>query len=135
VAGNAYGILLTTLVAGLGLFLGSYIVYIIGTKFNHLKLFKKKKIKKVLKNIKKYENILLWIRILSYNPSDIISYAAGIIKTDNKKFIKISIITSFVRSFLLALLGTYITNIQSIISIFSILVISAIIGYSIAYKK
>ena len=94
-AGRIYGVSLTTYVAGSGLYLGSILVFIIG-KYIHkryYKFFKKEKIKLTINKIKKYESFILWLRILPYNPSDIISYAAGIIRVKTRKFLVISFFT------------------------------------------
>jgi uncharacterized membrane protein YdjX (TVP38/TMEM64 family) len=136
-SGKLNGILLTTLFAGLGLFVGSIIVYYIGfyihNKFE--RFFNKDKVVKIVDKINKHSTLLLWIRFLPYNPSDTISYAAGILKIDKKKFIAITMVTSFVRVFFLAVMGTFITNIKTGLIIGSLLIICAIVAYSITYKK
>lgn len=134
-AGRVHGVILTTLVAGSGLFAGSIGVYYIG-RYIHLKLsrfFDRQKTRDTIERIKKIENIILWIRILPYNPSDIISYAAGIVEVPPTKFFLITACTSYTRTFLLAHLGTYITNLKTLLLAGSILIISALVGAMVAY--
>ena len=136
-AGKLYGTLLTTIIAGTGLYIGSIIVFFIGRylekRFN--KFFNKKKLKLAIDRLRQFESLILWLRILPYNPSDIISYAAGIIKVRTKKFLLISFFTSYIRTFALAYLGTKIQSVSSTLAILSLLLISAIIGYGFLYKK
>ena len=136
-SGNLYGVLTTTLVAGSGLFIGGVVVYLFGRliekKFH--KTFEKEKVARVIKKLQKLETFILLIRILPYNPSDIISYAAGIIKIDIKKYIIITFIVSFGRSFLLAYFGTYIEDTKTLFIVFSILILSAVIGWFFVLKR
>jgi len=136
-AGKQFGTLITTVVAGTGLWIGSIIVYILGKVVNkrYNRFFNRKKLKNIIKKLKTYENMILWIRILPYNPSDIISYAAGILKYNRLKFIKITFVTSYVRCFLLAYLGSNITSSKNIIIILLILSFSAIIAHYLLHKK
>lgn len=134
-ASRLHGVLLTTLVAGSGLFAGSVAVYYIG-RYIHLKLarfFDRQKTRETVDRVKKFENVLLWVRILPYNPSDIISYAAGIVEVRPAKFLLITACTSYTRTFLLAHLGVYITNLKTLLLTCSILIISAVLGAMIAY--
>jgi len=136
-AANLYGVLITTLVAGSGLFVGSIIVYYFGKyiqkKFEFF--FNKKKVKIITQKLKEYDTSILWIRILPYNPSDVISYAAGIIHVDERKFFTITFITSYVRCFILSLLGLYINNLKSIFYIIVLLVFSAILAQIMLFDK
>ncbi len=136
-SGKLNGILLTTLFAGAGLFIGSIIVYYMGYYIQHKfeKFFKKDRVKIVMHRLKKYENILLLIRVLPYNPSDIISYVSGIIKVEKKKFFIITFFIAFIRTFILALMGAFITNFKTALIIISLLIICAIIAYSFVYKR
>jgi uncharacterized membrane protein YdjX (TVP38/TMEM64 family) len=136
-SGKLNGILLTTLFAGAGLFVGSIFVYYIGFYIHNRfdKFFKKKKVKKIIDNLRKQETLLLIIRVLPYNPSDIISYVSGIIKVNKKKFLVITFFTAFIRTFLLAVMGAFITNIKTTLIVVSLLIICAIVAYAIAYKK
>jgi len=136
-SGKLNGILLTTLFAGAGLFVGSILVYYIGFYIHNRfdKFFKKKKVKKIIDNLRKHETLLLIIRVLPYNPSDIISYVSGIIKVDKKKFFIITFFTSFIRTFLLAVMGSFITNMKTTLIVVSLLIICAIVAYAIAYRK
>lgn len=136
-AGKLYGQLITTIVAGTGLYIGSILVYFIG-KYIHKKFqkfFKKEKVKKAIKQIRKFESLILWIRILPYNPSDIISYAAGIIKVKTKKFLTISLFTSYIRCYILAVLGSYLINIRTLLQVSVVLITSAIFTYFIVFRK
>lgn len=134
-AGRAYGITVTTISAGAGLFTGSAVVYFIG-RYIQIKLsrfFDRQKTKRVVERIRKIETLLLWVRILPYNPSDIISYAAGIVDVRLEKFLFVTACTSFIRVFLLSLLGTYITSVKTFFQVGGVLVISALIGSAIVY--
>jgi len=136
-SGKLNGILLTTLFAGAGLFVGSILVYYIGFYIHNRfdKFFKKKKVKKIIDNLRKHETLLLIIRVLPYNPSDIISYVSGIIKVEKKKFFAITFFTAFIRTFLLAVMGSFITNMKTTLIVVSLLIICAIVAYAIAYRK
>jgi uncharacterized membrane protein YdjX (TVP38/TMEM64 family) len=136
-SGNIYGIWTTTLVAGSGLFVGGVIVYFFGrgiAKGFHT-TFEKEKVAKVIQRLREVETFILLVRILPYNPSDIISYAAGIIKINIKKYIMITFFVSFGRSFLLAYFGSYIEDIKTFFIIFAILFFSAILGWLFVFKK
>jgi len=136
-AAKLYGVLSTTIVAGSGLFIGSIIVYYFG-KFIQKKFeffFNKNKVKIITQKLKEYDTWILWLRILPYNPSDIISYAAGIIHVEERKFFTITFITSFLRCLILSLLGSYITNLQSIFYIIGLLVFSAILAQVVLFNK
>ncbi|MDH3348730.1 MAG: VTT domain-containing protein [Desulfobulbaceae bacterium] len=136
-AGKIHGTTLTTIFAGGGLLTGSITVYYLG-RFIHSKLerfFQRDKTQQIISRLKKIENALLWVRILPYNPSDIISYGAGIIEINPVKFILISIVTSFTRTFLLALLGEYIVDMKTFFIVGSILICSFLIGSLVAYGK
>jgi uncharacterized membrane protein YdjX (TVP38/TMEM64 family) len=136
-AGRSYDIKLVTFFAGSGLFIGSAIVFYIG-RYIHTKLarfFNRKKTQIIVARIQKIETLLLWVRILPYNPSDIISYAAGIIEVQTRKYLVITLCTSFIRVFILSFLGSQITNIKSLFHVGTMLLISALIGSAIAYGK
>ncbi len=136
-SGKLNGILLATLFAGAGLFVGSILVYYIGFYIQNRfsKFFKKNKVKKIINNLREQETLLLIIRVLPYNPSGIISCVSGIIKVDKKKFFVITFFTAFIRIFLLAVMGSFITNIKTTLILVSLLIICAIVAYAIAYKK
>jgi len=134
-AGKIHGTTLTTIFAGSGLLTGSITVYYIG-RFIHSKFerfFHRDKTAQIITRLKKIENVLLWIRILPYNPSDIISYGAGIVEVNPLKFILISTITAFVRTFLLARLGEYLDDMKTFFVVGSILILSFLIGSLVAY--
>ena len=136
-SGKLYGVLTTALVAGSGLFAGGVLVYFFGRyihkRFNST--FEKEKVSKVIKRLREVETFILLVRILPYNPSDVISYAAGIIKIDLKKYIIITFFVSFGRSFLLAYFGSYIEDTKSLFIIFGILLFSALVGWFFVFKK
>jgi len=135
-AGKIYGVLIATIVAGTGLFVGGVLVYMFGYWLQEkFKIFNNKKAREVINKIKEHEKIILWIRILPYNPSDIISYGAGIIRVRKATFLRISFFTSYIRCFLLAWLGSYITNVKSTLQVIGILIISAIVAHVIVYKR
>lgn len=124
---------LVTLFGGLGLFIGSVIVFYFG---NYLSSFFPNKKVNILK--KKFDDFGFWIlliRILPYNPSDIISYVAGILKYDKKKYLQITFFVTFTRVFILAFIGSRISSYFELIYIFSILFISGFIISYFLYKK
>ena len=136
-AGKMYGVLRTTLVAGTGLYAGTIAVYYFGRflqrKFN--RFFCRERIDIAVRNIRRYDAWILWIRILPYNPSDIISYAAGIAHVSKGKFFATSLITSYVRCFLLGLFGARITGLQSIFQTAGVLAISSILAYLLLFYR
>jgi uncharacterized membrane protein YdjX (TVP38/TMEM64 family) len=136
-SGKFNGVFLTTIFAGSGLFIGSIIVYHIGyyIQYKFTKFFKKDKIKLVIQRLKEYETQLLLVRILPYNPSDIISYVSGIIKISRRKFFIITFFVAFIRTYILAVMGSYITNFKTAFFVMSLLIICAILTYSFVYKK
>ena len=105
-AGHQYGVAVSTLIAGSGLFLGSMLVYRIGHFVNerYAKFFSKDSVTRILDVFQRHGVWVLWVRILPYNPSDIISYAAGIARLNPKSFLIITAVTSFLRCFLLSYL-------------------------------
>lgn len=136
-ASKIFGVPLTAAVAGTGLWIGSVLVYYIG-RYLHQRFdgfFGKERIRKAIEEIRNYENFILWVRILPYNPSDIISYAAGIIKVNNKKFITISFFTSYARCFMLAYLGSVIISFKMVFLVLSILLTSAIVAHYLTTRK
>ena len=136
-AGKNYDVKLVTFFAGCGLFTGSAIVFYIG-RYIHDKFagfFDRKKTKIIIARIQNIETLLLWVRILPYNPSDLISYAAGIIKVQTGKYLLITFCTSFVRVLTLSFLGSYINNIKTLFHVGVLLLTSALVGSAIAYGK
>ena len=134
-AGKLHGVWVTTLVAGAGLFAGSVIVYFFGAwieKYFH-NLFAKDKVARVIERLHEVETLMLLVRVLPYNPSDIISYAAGIIKVNIKKYLIITFFVTFIRCFLLAYFGTQISNIETLLVVFSLLFVSALIGWAVVF--
>ncbi len=136
-AGKLYGVVIAGLVAGAGLYVGSVLVYCLGF-YLHKRFdtfFAKDKVKTIIARIRKYETTILWVRVLPYNPSDVISYAAGIMHFDKKKFLTITCITSFTRCFILAGLGSYIQNLQSVFVVVAVLLLSLLVAHWIVYKR
>lgn len=135
-AGNQYGVPITTLVAGSGLFLGSILVYAIGRWLaTNITFFEQQKVKHVLDHIAEYEQPILWVRILPYNPADIISYAAGVARFDFRTYMGITFVVSYTRSGVLAWLGTQAQSLLSIIGVLAVLAISAYVGYKLTYAS
>jgi uncharacterized membrane protein YdjX (TVP38/TMEM64 family) len=132
-AASRNGILFTTLIAGSGLFLGSTLVFLFSFKLRSF--FKLDKVKVIEDKFQKYGVWILLIRVLPYNPSDIISYAAGILKFDKKKYIFITFFTSYIRVFLLSLLGVTISSLFQLALIFFILFLSGVFISYYLYKK
>ena len=136
-AGKRFGVWITTFTSGSGLFFGSFAVYWIGVKINQrfTGFFSRDKVSKVLTTFEKNGSWILWVRILPYNPSDIISYAAGIAKIDLRRFLTISFFTSFVRCGMLAQMGFEILNWRNFITAFAILIASGIFSFALLYKN
>lgn len=138
IAGSkAYGPLLSTLLSGSGLFVGSVIVYYLGIflrgKFD--RLFGTKQLKRVIVRLHEHENLILWVRVLPYNPADVIGYAAGIIGVAPKKFYWTSAATSFIRVALLSWMGWFLKDLSTLLSIIGLLTISAIAAYAMLAKR
>lgn len=136
-AGKLYGVLATTLVAGAGLYVGSFIAYLLGS-YTHRRFdrfFEGDKIQKIITALKRYESAILWVRILPYNPSDVISYAAGILHFDKRRFLSIGLVTSLVRCFLLAWLGSFITSLKTLAVVLMVLLVSLVVAHFILFRK
>lgn len=135
--GKFYGIWTTTVVAGSGLFTGGVIVYYFGRGIEKTfhKTFERKKVAQVIERLQEVETFILLVRILPYNPSDIISYAAGIIKIELKKYLLLTFIVSFTRCFLLAYFGTQIQDVKTLFIVFSLLFFSALLGWLFVFKR
>ncbi len=136
-AGHQFGLWKTALAAGSGLFLGSLTVYGIGIKINQrfAGFFNRDKVQKILVGFKKYDSWILWVRVLPYNPSDIISYAAGVAKLNLRKFATISFFTSFIRCAILARMGSEISNWKSLLTTLAVLAVSGIFSLAFLYKN
>lgn len=136
-AGHRFGPWKTAFAAGSGLFLGSVAVYWIGGEINQrfAGFFSREKVQKILAKFEKYDTWILWVRVLPYNPSDVISYAAGVAKIDLRKFVTISFFTSFIRCILLARMGSEISNWKNFLTIFAVLVVSGIFSFAFLYKN
>lgn len=132
-AASRYGLLITTLVAGSGLYIGSILVFFLSSHVR--KYFKLDKVKIIEEKFQKYGFWVLLIRVLPYNPSDIISYAAGVLRYDKKKYVIITFFTSYIRVFLLSLLGFKISSLSELIIIFLLLFLTGLIISYFLYKK
>jgi uncharacterized membrane protein YdjX (TVP38/TMEM64 family) len=136
-AATQYDILLVTLFAGTGLYAGGIIVYFIGKYLRNRfeRFFDKDRVKGVVGKIKEHETAILWVRVLPYNPSDVISYAAGIVKVSKKKFFGVSFFTSYIRCFLLGWLGSRITSWSSAFLVIGLLIVSALVAKAFFRKR
>ncbi len=134
-AGKIHGVGITTLVAGSGLFTGGVAVYFLGRFIERgfHGIFARQKVARVIDRLHEVETLLLLVRVLPYNPSDIISYAAGIIKVKLRKYLLITFAVSFVRCFLLAYFGSMITDMQTLFVIFGLLFLSAMLGWAVVF--
>lgn len=127
------GIFITTFFGGTGLFLGSLIVFFFSSYLR--RFFKLDKVKIIEKKFQKHGIWILLIRILPYNPSDIISYAAGILNYNKKKYVVITFFTSYIRVFLLSLLGSKISSLYELIIMFLLLFLTGLMISYFLYKK
>ena len=135
ISAKSFGLWTTTLVAGSGLFLGGVLVFYFASwierRFKNI--FERGKVATVISKLKRVETFILCIRVLPYNPSDIISYAAGLIRVSPKKFITITFFVSYIRCFLLSYFGSYIVDAGSLFMVFGLLLISAAIGWVVVF--
>jgi uncharacterized membrane protein YdjX (TVP38/TMEM64 family) len=135
-AGRTYGLVSTTLVAGAGLWLGSLAVFAIGwwlrQRFD--RFFAGPRVGTILRRVRRYGAWLLWVRILPYNPSDAISYAAGILRLDVRAFLAITAVTSVVRCLTLAWLGTTLTDLRTVLQAGAVLAASAAVAHYLVYR-
>lgn len=131
ISAKSFGLWTTTLVAGSGLFIGGVLVFYFASwierRFKNI--FERDKVVTVITKLKKVETFILCIRVLPYNPSDIISYGAGLIRVSPKKFVTITFFVSYIRCFLLSYFGSYIVDAGSLFTVFGLLLISATIGW------
>jgi uncharacterized membrane protein YdjX (TVP38/TMEM64 family) len=136
-AGHQYGVAASTLVAGSGLFLGSMLVYRIGhfVHERYSKFFSKDKVARILIVFQRHGAWVLWVRLLPYNPSDIISYAAGIARLNPKTFLLITAVTSFLRCFLLSYLGGSIQDWKGVFYAITLMIISAVIAMVLLFSR
>lgn len=132
-AASRNGIIITTFFAGSGLFIGSLCVFFFSSYLRNF--FKLETVKPIENKFQKYGIWILLIRVLPYNPSDIISYAAGILRFDKKKYVFITFFTSYSRVFLLSLLGITISSLFDLILIFFLLFLSGLVISYYLYKK
>jgi len=136
-AGKRYGVAVTTLTAGSGLLLGSVLVYWLGGWIEHRfgRLFERERLQRVMERLRKIEVPLLLVRALPYNPSDLISYAAGIMGLKKKRFFLLTCFTSYFRCFVLAHFGAAICGLDSLLAVASILLVSALVAGALVYGR
>jgi len=136
-AGKQYGVVVTAIVAGSGLTAGSMLVYWLGGWIEQRfgRIFARQQVQTVMARLRKVETPLLLIRALPYNPSDVISYAAGIIKIKKKKFILLTCLTSYSRCFVLGHFGAAVSSLGSLLAIGSLLLVSALIAAGVVYGR
>lgn len=134
-AGRTYGVAWTTLVAGAGLFAGSALVYHLSRFVQHRfeGLFRKEKVAQVVTRLRQWATPILWIRILPYNPSDVISYAAGLIDVPPRRFYPITLCTSFVRCAVLAVLGTRVEDLRTTLAVLGLLALSSLVAWALLH--
>jgi len=137
VAVKSYGIPKTSACTAAGLWVGSVLVYYIGRylKAKLARFFDREKVRRIIAHIRHHENFMLWLRILPYNPSDSISYAAGIVSVPVAKFVWISLVTSICRCVMLALLGFSITSWDKLLQAGSVLILSALGVHVILFAR
>jgi uncharacterized membrane protein YdjX (TVP38/TMEM64 family) len=136
-AGKRYGVAVTTLIAGTGLLLGSILVYWLGEWIEQRfgRLFDRERLQTIMERLRRIEVPLLLVRALPYNPSDLISYAAGIMGLKKKRFFLLTCFTSYSRCFVLAHFGAAISGMHSLIVVASILVVSALVAGALVYGR
>ena len=136
-AGRAYGVGVTTAVAGTGLFTGSALVYHLSRLLRHRfdRLFRKEQIERVVERLRAWATPILWIRILPYNPSDVISYAAGLIDVSPRRFYPITLCTSYVRCLVLAALGVHVEDLATTFQVVGLLALSSLIAWALLYRR
>lgn len=136
-AGQAQGIWITALITGSGLWAGSVIVYYAGRFLRRRfdRFFSGKLLSRVIGRLHAHERALLWLRIMPYNPSDIISYAAGIIGTDWRRYFLVTAATSFGRAALLAWLGHRITGWGGVLAAAGVLLMSGLAAHWVLKRR
>lgn len=136
-AGRSQGAWTATVVAGAGLFAGSALVYHASRYFRRRldRMFRKEKVERVVTRLREHATPILWIRILPYNPSDVISYAAGLIDVAPRRFYPITLCTSFVRCFALAQLGIHIDDLRTAFQVVGLLALSALVAWALLHRR
>jgi uncharacterized membrane protein YdjX (TVP38/TMEM64 family) len=136
-AGKRYGVAVTTVIAGSELLLGSILVYWLGEWIEHRfgPLFDRKQLQKVMERLRRIEVPLLLVRALPYNPSDLISNAAGVLGLKKKRFFLLTCFTSYFRCFLLAHFSVAISGLHSLLAVASILLVSALVAGALVYGR
>ena len=144
VSGMLYGTFGGMVVCLLGIFIGTYIVFIIvrkiGTKFINL-FFKNEDINKIrnskiYKNPEKLELLMLIIFCIPLIPKDIFIYLGGISPVRTKRFLAISTLGRIPGLFLTVFAGNRLSegNIRIVIILTIVIVMLAIIGGMISKK-
>lgn len=136
-AGRTYGVWVTTAVAGGGLFAGSALVYHLSRLFHHRfeRVFEKEQVERVVARLREWSTPILWIRILPYNPSDVISYGAGLIDVPPRRFYPITLCTSFVRCLVLAALGVHVDDLRTTFQVLGLLALSGLVAWALLGRK
>jgi uncharacterized membrane protein YdjX (TVP38/TMEM64 family)/GNAT superfamily N-acetyltransferase len=123
------GVLKTTFFAGSGLLAGSLLCALAGrlclSYFS--KFFSPKQKHKFHGLLQRYGTLLLYVRILPYNPSDIISYVSGFLSVSPVRLVVITAITSYTRCFILAMLGASMSGKNTFFLIVALFAVCAIL--------
>ena len=132
-----FGVWPTALTTGLGLFIGSVVSFRLGwhLKERFARFFSRSKLESVQERLRQHETLLLVIRVLPYNPADLIAYAAGVIKVRPRKFVQVALVTSFVRTAALAWMGAHLGDWKRILQVVSLLGLSAALSYVVVYWR
>lgn len=136
-AARRYGLVATTLVAGAGLFTGSVLVFHGARWFQRRldRVFRRPKVERVLSRLRRHSTPILWIRILPYNPSDVISYAAGLLDIPWRRFYAITACTSFARCLALGVLGRRIEDVATALRVIGLLALSALVAWALVTRR
>ncbi|HEX2254192.1 MAG TPA: VTT domain-containing protein [Thermoanaerobaculia bacterium] len=136
-AGRRYGVVNATAVAGAGLFTGSVLVFhfsrFLQQRFE--RLFRRDRVERVVARLREYSTPILWIRILPYNPSDVISYAAGLIGVPPRRFYAITACTSLARCLALAVLGLHVEDLRTAFQVLGLLALSSLVAWAVLHRR
>lgn len=136
-AARTHGVWTTAVTAGLGLLAGSVLVFMFARalKARLDRFFRRDRVRRVLGHIRRHEDFILWLRILPYNPSDIISYASGLAGIPVRKYLGITVVTSFARCLALAAMGARIRSLDTLLQAGSVLVVSALAAHLVLFAR
>lgn len=137
VAARSHGVWTTTAVAGSGLFAGSVLVYHLSRLLQHRldAVFEREKVERVVERLRRWAVPILWIRILPYNPSDVISYGAGLIDVSPGRFYWITLCTSFLRCLALSVLGLRMQDLRTTFQVLGLLALSSLVAWALLYGR